>query len=108
MTDRVKYGNCYGFDVDPPLNVEETEQVINQLQFHLRGVPEGEEFVFDLRIGSLDDDEDDWASYVSKSKAFKRESFKREGKVTRQVVIDFLREHFADLLTLPSGLKRVK
>ena len=108
MTDRIKYGNTYNFDVEPPLNSEETELVINQLQFHLRGVPKGEVYTFDLRFGSDQDDDRDWGPYVAKSRAFKRAYFEREGKVTRQVVIDFLREHFADLLTLPHGLRVVK
>ncbi len=108
MSQRIKYGNTYNFDLQPPLGSQETELVINQLLFHLRGVPEDEVYVFDLRFGSDHDDDSDWAAYVAKSRAFKRAQFKREGKITRNTVIDFLREHFADMLTLPHGLRVVK
>ncbi len=108
MTDHIRYGNTYNFDLDPPLDAEFTEMVINQLLFHLRGVPENEIYTFDLRFGSDNDDDSDWSQYVEKSRDFQRAVFKREGKITRSIVIDFLREHFADMLTLPHGLRVVK
>ena len=109
MIDRVKYGNTYNFDLEPPLDTEYTEQVINQLLFHLRSLPEGETYTFDLRFGSDYDDASDWPKYAAKSRWIKRAYFKRDGKITREAVIDFLRESYMDVLTLPRpGLRRIK
>lgn len=109
--DKVKNGNCYQFDIpDDCLNKEETAQVIQALLFDLKRTPVGESFVLDIAIGPDSPDDMGWKEFVQSRRKFNRAEFKKEGKdVSRDDVVQFLRENFADLLTLPPPtLKRVK
>ncbi|HEY9776011.1 MAG TPA: hypothetical protein V6C81_19770 [Planktothrix sp.] len=103
--------NCYNFDLpDECLNAEETRDVINALMFDLRRVPAGGTFVFDIAIGPASDPDAEWDKFLKTRKKFNRAEFHKEKKVVEESeVINFLREHFDDMLTLPRpGLRRVK
>ena len=111
MTEKVKFGNCYQFDLpDNCLNKDETDQVIQALLFDLKRTPAGETFILDIAIGPDMEPNMEWNDFVSSQKSFKRASFKRvDGQIKRDDVVQFLRDHFADMLTLPAPtLKRVK
>jgi len=111
VTEKVKFGNCYQFDLpDNCLTKDETDQVIQALLFDLKRTPEGETFVLDIAIGPDMLPNMEWSAFVDSQKVFKRAGFKREpGQVKREDVVQFLREHFADMLTLPAPtLKRIK
>jgi hypothetical protein len=111
MDDQIQYGNCYNFDLpDQCLNEEETRDAINALMFDLRRVPVGATFVLDISIGPAHDPDTDWREFEKTRKKFTRAQFHKEKKAISEVeVIAFLREHFADILTLPRpGLRRVK
>lgn len=108
MTKRIKYGNTINSNSGPPLTAEQTEQVIQMLLSYLRQTPEGETYVFDLRFGSDNDDDTNWEEYTEKATWFKRSFFERSEEITRAEVEAFLREDFADVLTMQPRLRRVK
>lgn len=107
----IEHGNCYNFDLpDDRLNEDETRDVINALMFDLRRTPVGKVFVLDIAIGPERDDDMPWEEFLSSRMKFKRAKFeKNESKIAETQVVDFLREHFDDMLTLPRpGLRRIK
>ena len=109
--EKVKYGNCYQFNIpDEFLNAEETGQVLDSLLFDLKRTPIGETFVLDISIGPDTPEDLPWEEFVTTRRAFKRAEFiKREKSIARDDMLHFLREHFADMLTLPAPkLKRIK
>ena len=107
----IEHGNCYNFDLpDDRLNTEETRDVINALMFDLRRTPVGKTFVLDIAIGPERPSDMEWQEFISTRVKFKRAEFAKESKKIEEAeVINFLREHFDDMLTLPRpGLRRVK
>ncbi|HEY9719098.1 MAG TPA: hypothetical protein V6C69_16610 [Trichormus sp.] len=110
----IEHGNCYNFDLpDDCLNEEETRDVINALMFDLRRTPVGTVFVLDISIGEPRKSNMSWKDFLASRTKFKRAEFKKENaKVPENEAIDFLREHFDDILTLPKppkpGLRRIK
>jgi hypothetical protein len=109
--EKVKYGNCYQFDLpDECLNADETAQVIDALLFDLKRVPVGESFVLDISIGPDLPDSATWEEFVTTRKRFHRAAFVRDNeKISKEDIIDFLRQNFADMLSLPPPkLKRIK
>ncbi len=107
----IDHGNCYNFDLpDECLNADETRDVINALLFDLRRTPLGKTFVLDIAIGPERDSDMPWEEFVSTRAKFKRAEFPKEkAKYEDSEVIDFLREHFDEMLTLPRpGLRRIK
>lgn len=107
----IEHGNCYNFDLpDEQLNEEETRDVINALLHDLRRTPTGETFILDIAIGPDRHKNQSWAEFLETRKAFKRASFEKESDLVREHdVVQFLRENFAELLTLPRpGLRRIK
>jgi len=108
---KVEHGNCYNFDLpDDRLNEEETRDVINALMFDLRRTPVGKTFVLDIAIGPERDEEMPWEEFLSSRVKVKRAEFEKEDKkIVESEVIDFLRQHFDEMLTLPRpGLRRIK
>jgi len=107
----IEHGNCYNFDLpDDRLNADETRDVINALMFDLRRLPVGKKFVLDIAIGPERDESMPWQQFVSTRVKFKRAEFEKEkAKIPESEVVDFLREHFDEMLTLPRpGLRRIK
>lgn len=108
---KVSRGNCYQFDLpDDRLNDVETKQVIDALTWDLENTPVGETFVLDIAIGPDSPKKLPWAQFVASMKKFKRAEYEKTSQsISERDAIDFLREHFADLLTLPRpGLRRIK
>jgi len=109
--EKIEYGNCYQFDLpDDKLNADETAQVINALLFDLKRTPSGESFILDISIGPDSPEDVPWDEFLKSRKQFQRAAFERtDQKLGKDDIIDFLRQHFADLLTLPPPkLKRIK
>jgi hypothetical protein len=107
----IEHGHCYNFDLpDDCLNADETRDVIDALVFDLRRTPAGKSFVLDISIGPERDDGMSWQQFVATRVKFKRAEFiKENAKVSETEIVDFLREHFDDMLTLPRpGLRRIK
>lgn len=109
--NKVKHGNCYHFDLpDDCLNEVETRAVIDAFVADpvLKQTPIGEVFVLDIAIGPDFAQELPWTEYVGSMRAFKRAEFKKEKfATTERAAIEFLRTHFADMLTLPAPSLRV-
>jgi len=109
--DKIKYGNCYQFDLpDDTLNSDETAQVVNALLFDLKRTPAGESFILDISIGPDSAEDAPWDEFLKSRKKFHRAAFERtEEKLTKDDIVEFLRQHFADMLTLPPPkLRRIK
>lgn len=109
--NKVEKGNCYQFDIpDESLNAEETQSVIDALLWDLKRTKMGETFTVDIAIGPHEGAEQmAWDEFVGSRVKFSRAVFEKSEEVTRQACVDFLREHFADMLTLPPpGLRRIK
>ncbi len=107
----IENGNCYNFDLpDECLNEDETRDVINALLFDLRRTPVGKTFILDVAIGPERDEEMPWQQFVASRVKIKRAEFPKEtAKISVVEVVNFLREHFDDMLTLPRpGLRRIK
>ena len=108
---KVSCGNCYQFDLpDDQLNDLETKQVIDALTWDLQNTPVGETFVLDIAIGPDSPKKLSWPKYIASMRHFKRAEYhKTREQVTERDAIEFLREHFAEMLTLPRpGLRRIK
>lgn len=107
----IDHGNCYQFDIpDEALNRDETEQVIDALLYDLEKLPVGKIFVLDIAIGPDSAQGLEWTDFVSTRKKFKRAEFeKSSAQISKAEVIQFLRDNFADMLSLPApGLRRIK
>ena len=108
---KVGHGNCYQFDLpDDCLNDLETKQVIEALTWDLQKLPLGAKFVLDIAIGPDSPRKQSWEQFVASMRKFKRAEYEKEtDTISERDAIEFLREHFADLLTLPRpGLRRIK
>jgi len=99
----IEHGNCYNFDLpDDCLNEEETRDVINALMFDLRRTPVGTKFILDISIGPARESDMSWQKFLASRVKFKRADFEKANKkIAESEAIDFLREHFAEMLTLP-------
>lgn len=109
--ERIKYGNCYQFDVpDDRLDANETAQIIDALLFDLKRTPVGESFILDISIGPDLPDDASWEEFLQSRRQFHRAAFeKSDQKLAKDEVIDFLRQNFAHILSLPPPkLKRIK
>jgi hypothetical protein len=100
---RVKYGDCYNFDKDPPLDAVETGWVIEYMHEQVAKVPVGEKYVVDLSFGPDNVPSSDWPKWVKTRRAFNRAEFEvKQHPVKREEVVDFYKQHFGELLTLES------
>lgn len=104
---------CFQFDLpDNCLNRDETQNAADYLLEQLQEVKIGEVFTLDIAIGKGGGESSQSLKFQASQRKFKSAQFEKiSDPVTEAEVMEFLRQNFDDMLTLPQpkrGLRRVK
>jgi hypothetical protein len=104
---------CFQFDLpDNCLNAEETQTAADYFLEQLQELKIGEIFTLDIAIGKGGGESSQSLKFQARQRKFKSAQFEKiSDPVTEAEVMEFLRQNFDDMLTLPQpkrGLRRVK